>query len=200
MEMRPSELWAAAAGIAESDWGGFLLAGLILVGMIAVLGYAGAALWRGFNRPGPAPGLPPVHYAIPFLAIAGLGVAGYLSSVEVGGVPAVCGPIGDCNAVQNSPYTRLLGIPLGMVGLAGYAVILGAWLWQQQAASASGRSSLVIFCAALFSVLFSIYLTCLELFVIRAVCIWCLTSAVLVTLILLFSIRPLLQTNLLADN
>lgn len=198
--MHLSELWIAPVGVTESQSNGLILASTTLVGMVIALGYTGAALWRGFGGWARLPNLPPLRFAIPALAIAGLGIAGYLAYVEVGAVSAVCGPVGDCNAVQNSPYARLFGIPLGVVGLAGYIAILGAWLCQQRTEFFADQIPLIIFCTALFSVLFSIYLTYLEIFVIRAVCIWCLTSAVIVTLILLFSVRPLLQANRIVDK
>jgi uncharacterized membrane protein len=191
---------ALTTTIADPASNGLGLAGAILAGMILALVYAGVAVWRGSHHSSSSPGRPLLRYAIPLLAVTGLGVAGYLSFVEVWSVPPVCGPIGDCTRVQNSPYARLLGIPIGILGLAGYVIILGAWLWQTRAASYAGQMPLVIFCAALFGVFFSIYLTWVELFVLRAVCIWCLASAVLVTLILLFSIGPLLRASATTDS
>ena len=53
----------------------------------------------------------------------------YLSYVETQMVEAVCGPVGDCNTVQSSPYSRLFGVlPMGVVGAVGYVAILAAWL------------------------------------------------------------------------
>lgn len=186
---------------AESD--GLLLAGVILAGMLIALAYTGLTVWRGFQDEPPAPVNPTrwQTYAIPALAVIGLGIAGYLAFVEATQTELVCGPVGDCNSVQNSRYARLFGIPLGYVGLAGYAVILGAWVWTRQRRwTWAGQMPLVVFCAALFSVLFSLYLTYLEIFVIRAVCIWCLTSAVIVTLILLLSTGPMLQASLAEET
>jgi uncharacterized membrane protein len=119
-------------------------------------------------------------------------VAGYLAYVEIRDVPAVCGPVGDCNAVQNSPYALLLGfLPVGLLGVLGYVVILVAWLWARLNWGGLARwATMALFGLTLFGTLFSLYLTCLEVFVIRAVCSWCLTSAVLMTLLLLLSIRP----------
>lgn len=173
---------------------GLILAWIILIGMVAALIYAGLAVWRGLGG-NPLPAWPPSFtIAIPIIAVIGLGVAGYLAYVELSHVNAVCGPVGDCNAVQNSPYSKLLGIPLGIVGLAGYGLILLAWWWWRQPnAPYQAQMPVVIFCAALFSVLFSIYLTSVEIFVINAVCIWCITSAVLVTLVLLISTGPMLE-------
>lgn len=132
--------------------------------------------------------------AIPLLAILGMAVAVYLAYVEVSGAPAVCGPIGDCNTVQQSPYARLFGVlPIGLLGLAGYAAILVAWAGQQ---FASGRfahwAARALPLLALLGTLFSIYLTFLKPFVIGASCLWCLASAALMTALLWLSLpqRP----------
>ncbi len=170
---------------------GFGLAIGIMVGMAAALLYAGVTVARG------APGNPSLQapaglsLAIPILALAGLGVAGYLAYVETQAVSAVCGPVGDCNAVQSSAYARLFGVlPVGVLGAVGYIGILAAWLWGRlRSDRLAGYAPLAIFGMALFGVLFSLYLTYLEPFVIRAVCAWCLTSAVIITLLMLLSLR-----------
>ncbi len=125
-------------------------------------------------------------WLIPAVCILGLGVAGYLTYVESTAAKAVCGPIGDCNAVQASPYARLFGlIPVGVMGLAGYAAILLAWLARRYAPPRwTNACNLAMWGMAVFGVLFSIYLTFLEPFVIGATCAWCITSALLITLLL----------------
>jgi uncharacterized membrane protein len=176
---------------------GFALAMVAMAAMLLALGYVSGAIawaWQGAEiAPQPAW----LQAAVPLLSLAGLGVAGYLAYVETQAVPAVCGPVGDCNAVQSSPYARLLGVlPVGVAGVAGYLAILGAWLW---ARLGSGRladfAPLAVFGMALCGVLFSVYLTYLEPFVIGAVCIWCVTSAVIMTLLMLSSLRPALQAS-----
>jgi len=126
---------------------------------------------------------------IPLLAIIGLGVALYLSYVEITQSQATCGPVGDCNSVQQSPYARLFGfLPVGALGAAGYIAILTAWLFQQYGPDRwRSNSILAIWAMAWFGVIFSIYLTFLEPFVIGATCMWCITSAIVMTLILWFS-------------
>lgn len=96
------------------DPAGNALAIVVLIGMVLVVGYvlvtwpntaSEPAAWRS--------------WAIPLLSLFGLGVAGYLAYVETQQVAAVCGPVGDCNTVQQSAYTRLLGlIPVGVLGVA----------------------------------------------------------------------------------
>ena len=133
--------------------------------------------------------------AIPILAIIGLGVALYLTYVETTEAMAICGPVGDCNTVQSSSYSKLFGFfPVGLLGAMGFAAMLAAWGWRRwrkdRLAELAGPG---LFGMALFGTVFSIYLTYLELFVIHAVCIWCLTSAVIMALLLLLTLPPATQ-------
>jgi len=131
-------------------------------------------------------------WAIPALCIVGAGVAGYLAYVETTQVTAVCGPVGDCNTVQQSEYARLFGIlPIGVLGLAGYVFILVAWgIAHRGHGRFADLAALSLFAMTAFGTLFSIYLTFLEPFVIGATCAWCLTSAILMTVLMLLSVRP----------
>ncbi len=138
--------------------------------------------------------------AFPIICVIGLFVAFYLSYVETTKTVAVCGPVGDCNAVQNSPYAKLFGVlPVGVLGLGGYVALLAAWLWQRFRRDVlAAYAPSAIFAMALFGVLFSMYLTYLELFAIKAVCAWCLTSAVTMAILLALSVAPAL--NSLSDD
>ncbi|NLG72863.1 MAG: vitamin K epoxide reductase family protein [Chloroflexi bacterium] len=126
---------------------------------------------------------------IPVLAVVGMGIAVYMTIIEITRSEAICGPVGDCNSVQQSPYAYLFGVfPVGLFGLLGYFAILGTWLVQRYGPQSLRRfAALAVWGQALFGVLFSIYLTFLEPFVIGATCIWCISSAVVITLLLWFS-------------
>jgi uncharacterized membrane protein len=185
-ESSPTE---SASGMVND---GFALAILLLGGMFLAMGYTAVRLYRARAHHSPKArnlSSPPawLRSALPLLAVIGLGLAAYLAYVETQAVTAVCGPIGDCNAVQTSPYAYLWGIPIGLLGVAGYLLILAVWawgMWQNEP-----RASFVLLGLTLFGVAFSIYLTYLELFVIGAVCAWCLSSAVVMTLLLLVSVE-----------
>lgn len=126
------------------------------------------------------------EWVIPLLSLFGILVAGYLSYIEVTRTDAFCGPIGDCNSVQQSPYATLFGVlPVGVLGIAGYIAIAAAWLIKRYGPQ-NWRDTMnkAIWGMALFGVLFMSYLTFLEPFVIGATCSWCLTSAMIITLIL----------------
>ncbi len=129
---------------------------------------------------------------VPVLCMVGLGVAGYLAYVETAQVTAVCGPVGDCNTVQQSEYARLFGfLPIGILGLLGYIAILAAWLIGRL-----GRGPLSVYVGlaqlgmTAFGLAFSIYLTFLEPFVIGATSAWCLTTALLITALFWLSLKP----------
>lgn len=171
------------------------LAVVVLVGMLAALGWVVAQQpWRSWSRQTlmstPAQARTRCRradWAIPVLSLIGLGVAGYLAYVETQQVQAICGPVGDCNAVQQSAYARLFGLlPIGVVGVLGYLAILATWAVRHFDHGRLGQwAGLALWALTVTGVLFSIYLTFLEPFVIGATCAWCLTSAVIMTLLLL---------------
>jgi uncharacterized membrane protein len=182
-EVAPVAVAAPATAVAHD---GFTLAVIILVGMVLALAYAAARLWRA--KQAWATNQPPAwaRAALPLLAVIGLGVAAYLAYVETHSVAAICGPIGDCNVVQTSEYAYLFGIPIGVLGVVGYIAILATWCWGWW--QEDKRAALALLAMTSFGVIFSIYLTYLEPFVIGAVCAWCLTSSVVMTLLLLISV------------
>jgi len=123
------------------------------------------------------------------MACVGCPIAPFETLVEVA---AVCGPVGDCNTVQQSEYARLFGlIPIGVLGLVGYAAILTVWIVARCGhGQLAGLASLALLAMTFFGTLFSIYLTFLEPFVIGATCAWCLTSAVVMTMLLALTVTP----------
>ena len=164
------------------------LAILVLVGMLFAIGWAAWYLGKkpGFRLTGIA------SWSILVLSIVGLGIAGYLSYVETQQVDAYCGVVGDCNTVQQSEYARLFGIlPIGVLGVFGYVLILAAWAVSQFGKGKWGDyASLAQLLLTTFATLFSVYLTFLEPFVIGATCLWCLSSAVISTILMLLSLPP----------
>ncbi|OIO96601.1 MAG: hypothetical protein AUK03_03660 [Anaerolineae bacterium CG2_30_64_16] len=195
-----SPLSGSAAGESKPA-SGFLLAQAVMGILVVTLLYALVAAALGvLGRAVPA-GPTWLGMLIPILSIVGLGVAVYLTYVETQNVAAVCGPVGDCNAVQASPFARLFGfLPVGLLGAIGYVAIMIAWAVERfgrklAPAAVQGLADLTplaLLGMALFGSLFSIYLTYLELFVILAVCIWCLTSALIMATLLALSVGPAL--------
>jgi uncharacterized membrane protein len=164
------------------------LAVLVLFGMVVSMVVVVAPRRNSIVRSRPAWR----EWAIPILCFIGLVVAGYLAYVETAQVAAVCGPVGDCNTVQQSEYARLFGIlPIGVLGLIGYVAILSAWAIERWGRAPLDRlAALALVLMAFGGTLFSIYLTFLEPFVIGATCAWCLTSAILMTILLWLTVTP----------
>jgi uncharacterized membrane protein len=179
-------------GFQASASSGLTIAAVIMVAMLIALVYVFIVFLRAFQGKTLASTPNWQNIAIPVLALLGLGVAAYLTYVEVTTADAICGPIGDCNTVQNSPYAKLFGVlPVGILGAVGYIAILIAWVLKRYGSGTiSDIAPLALFGMSFFGTLYSIYLTYLELFVIEAVCMWCLTSAVIITLLMLLSLAP----------
>jgi uncharacterized membrane protein len=174
---------------------GLALAGAVLLGMVVAVAYVAWRLitaWPHLFQLDRSPPATAQSWVIPILALLGLGISVYLAYVEITHVEAVCGPVGQCNVVQASPYARILGIPIAVLGMLNYLAVDVLWVGQK---ALSGRwanlSALGLLGLTLFGTLFSIYLTCLEIFVIHAVCAWCLSSAVITTLLMLLAAIPI---------
>jgi len=160
------------------------------IAVVVMLLLAAALAWSvrlAVSRPPPDAVPSPPPWLVPLLCVLGLGVAAYLSFVEVTGQEAVCGPVGDCNAVQQSGYARLFGVlPIGVMGMIGYAAILLTWgVSRNRTVRVAQRALELQWLMAFVATGFSLYLTFLEPFVIGATCMWCIGSAVLVGLLLL---------------
>ena len=120
------------------------------------------------------------------LCLIGIGVAGYLTYTHYEGLKVLCLSSGGCETVQSSVYSKLDGIPVAVLGLAGYIGILFSLFIRNELGRAAG------FGLALVGFLFSMYLTYRELFTIKAICQWCVSSAVLMTVLtILTAIRVL---------
>ena len=118
------------------------------------------------------------------LALLGLLLSVYLTLFKLGLTgPLVCG-IGECERVQTSRWAEVFGIPVAAYGVAGYLTLLVvalAGLSERRIGDPAPTRWLVLISG--IGVAFSMYLTAVELFVIHAICRWCVVSAVLITAI-----------------
>lgn len=118
-----------------------------------------------------------------FLGALGFIDAAYLSWLKIFGGTAACAGIGDCETVNNSVYAEIGGVPVAVLGAGAYLVIV-AILWMMiRSPKSSENLTLAFFGITLVGVLYSAYLTYLELAVLHAVCPFCVTSAVAMTLL-----------------
>jgi uncharacterized membrane protein len=124
------------------------------------------------------------------LGLAFLGVldATYLLVYKLTNNPAMCLGSGGCHDVNFSPYSEIGGIPVSVFGIVAYLVIGVILIMEPRFKIAQENGSLAIFGISLVGVAFTVYLTWLEIYVIHAICPFCVVSAVIITLIFIFSI------------
>jgi uncharacterized membrane protein len=120
------------------------------------------------------------------VAAAGVGIAGYLTAVHYAGGTPVCAVSHGCETVQQSEYAELAGVPVALLGLAGYVAILVSLARDGEAA----RTVTAFLALAGFG--FSAWLTYVELARLDAVCSWCVASAICMTLLAALSVTRML--------
>lgn len=126
---------------------------------------------------------------VALLALVGCFVALYLWLYKIGIIGGLQCGTGSCEYVQTSRYGMFLGVPVALYGVIGYAAILAVALiglqprWLDRVGPA-----LVVTGMASAGFLFTLYLTYVELFVLHAICRWCVTSAAIITAVLLISL------------
>ena len=130
------------------------------------------------------------------LALAGIFISLYLTLYKLGVIGELSCSIGSCETVNTSKWSRFLGLPVAGWGLLFYfEVFLIAVLGTFPRFEEERMISLLLVFEAAIGVLFSAWLTYLELGVIHAICIWCVTSALIVTAILVVSVADLRQSR-----
>ncbi|MFL5544337.1 MAG: vitamin K epoxide reductase family protein [Gemmatimonadaceae bacterium] len=126
------------------------------------------------------------------LALAGIFISLYLTLYKLGVIGELSCSIGSCETVNTSKWSQLLGLPVAAWGLFFYLDVFAiAFVGTMPRFEDERLISMVLTIQAGIGVLFSGWLTYLELAVIHAICIWCVTSAVIVTLILVASVVDL---------
>jgi uncharacterized membrane protein len=130
-----------------------------------------------------------LRIAILVVSLIGIGIAGYLTYVHYEGLKVLCLSSGGCETVQASSYAKLGGIPVAVLGLLGYIGILGSLAIRGELGRVAG------FAIALIGFGFSMYLTYRELFTIKAICQWCVSSAVLMTILFVLTVIRVLRED-----
>ncbi len=134
--------------------------------------------------------------AVAFLSTVGIFVALYLTLYKVGVIGELTCSIGSCETVNTSRWATLFGLPVAAWGLGAYTGLLALAIVGLQPAFAESRAvSWGLVALSGFSVAFSAWLTYLELFVIHAICMWCVISATIMVLILIASLIDLRATG-----
>ena len=111
------------------------------------------------------------------LAVVGIAIAGYLTIVHFRESLLVCSGISDCETVQTSKYAEIFGIPVASLGLLTFVLLFGLAVARVVQPERTDTITMVMFVLIVGAVGFYVYLTYLELFVINAVCQWCVASS-----------------------
>ena len=126
------------------------------------------------------------------LSLIGLFISAYLYLYKIGRIGTLACGTGACETVQLSPWSRFAGVDVSLIGILGYAALLALSLVALQPGLSFQRwPTVVLSLLAGIGVIFSLYLTYLELFVIHAICRWCLGSAVIILAILIVTLLDL---------
>jgi uncharacterized membrane protein len=135
------------------------------------------------------------------LALAGIFISMYLTLYKLGVIGELSCTIGSCETVNTSRWSTFLGLPVAAWGLLFYLDVFGvAFLGTMPRLEDEPLISVVLVAEAGIGVLFSAWLTYLELAVIHAVCMWCVTSAAIVTVVFLVSAADLREIRNLATR
>lgn len=123
--------------------------------------------------------------------------AAYLLIYKLTSAQAMCLGSGECSTVNSSRYSEINGIPVSLLGLLAYLAIIVIHALESHSRFIEKHGNLLVFGLSLLGVLFSAYLTYVELYIIHAVCPFCVASAVLITIIFILAIiRLIRQTDL----
>ena len=134
-------------------------------------------------------------------ALAGLFVALYLTLYKLGYIGTLVCAVGSCEVVQTSKWATLLGYPVAAWGVMYYATVLAVSLAGLGPALVDSRrlSQLLVLMTAT-GVMVSLWLTYLELFVIHAICMYCVVSAVIATILFVIALLDLREVSALLDE
>ena len=127
------------------------------------------------------------------LTVVGLLVAVYMTIYKWTNNNSMCLGSGDCSTVNASPYSEIYGIPVALVGVGGYAAILFLLLMESRNDFVRQNGTLFVFGLSLTGFIFTVYLVYVEFAVLDAVCPFCLTSQIVMTIIFILSIIRLIR-------
>jgi uncharacterized membrane protein len=123
------------------------------------------------------------------MSLLGLFVSAYLYLYKIGRIGTLACGSGGCETVQNSPWSRFAGVEVALIGILGYGLLFLVAMLALQPGLAPRRWPADLLAAlAAVGVLFTAYLTWLELFVIHAICRWCVGSAAIIVSVLVLAL------------
>jgi uncharacterized membrane protein len=127
------------------------------------------------------------------LTIIGLLVSIYMTIYKITSNDSMCIGSGDCKTVNASRYAEVYGIPVAVLGVAGYSAILAVLLLERRPGFFEQNGTLLFFGLSLTGFLFTLYLIFVEVALIKAYCPFCITSQTVMTLIFIISVIRLVR-------
>jgi uncharacterized membrane protein len=134
-----------------------------------------------------------LYKASMILVVIGILVSSYMTIYKLTNNNSMCLGSGDCSTVNASKYSEIYGIPVGLVGVAGYTSILVMLLLENRNDFLRRNATLFIFGLSLTGFMFTLYLIYIEFAILKAVCPFCLTSQVVMTIIFVMSVIRLIR-------
>ena len=122
------------------------------------------------------------------LSILGLLVSIYMTIYKVTSNDNMCLGSGDCSTVNASRYAEVNGIPVALIGVLGYAAIIGIHWLERKSEFFEDNGSMILFGISLIGFLFTLWLVYVEIALIKALCPFCVTSQITMTIIFILSI------------
>jgi len=127
------------------------------------------------------------------LTIIGLLVSIYMTIYKITSNDSMCIGSGDCKTVNASRYAEVYGIPVAVLGVAGYSAILAVLLLERKPGFFQQNGTLLFFGLSLTGFLFTLYLIFVETVLIKAYCPFCITSQTAMTIIFILSVISLVR-------
>lgn len=127
------------------------------------------------------------------LAVLGLLVSIYMTIYKVTSNDSMCLGSGDCHTVNASRYSEVNGIPVAVFGVIGYLAILAAHYFENRNQFFKQNSPLMIFGMALTGFIFTVWLIYVEVALLKALCPFCVTSQVAMTIIFIIAVTRLIR-------
>lgn len=138
-----------------------------------------------------------LYWASVIITVIGLAVSIYMTIFKLTGNETMCVGNGGCATVNASPYAEIQGIPVAAVGVGGYLALLAVLVLELKGGRFFKKNAtLLTFGLALTGFLFTLYLIYLEIFVIKALCPFCVTSQIAMTVLFILAVIRLVKQPL----
>lgn len=134
-----------------------------------------------------------IHRVLIALLVVGLLVSIYMTIFKITGNEGMCLGSGDCSTVNASRFSEVNGIPVAVIGIGGYLAILGIVLLENRNSFLKQNGTLMVFGLSLGGFLFTLWLVYVELVLLKAICPFCVTSQVAMTLIFIVAVIRLIR-------